>query len=819
MFRTAGPSCFVRSFLGLLFVLTVCVPVGAQTPLQGFITGEAARAWDHWQAAMQAILDRDEDRIETAFGDLLAAEPSSFRVALLAEHTVKRTAAGGAVLLFEQDREAEALGPNGERVAELLMTGREQMNEADDGFYFCQLGRFDVANANFRALLVANPDPVALLEFTDRVPKRRDILIQLLDNPSVGESIRQIIKLLDQGELDIKADPARIKENIIRLTGPPRGFENAVAALKDSGEYAIPFLVESLRDPEQEELFQAIKRCLPLIDRPALNPLVMALRVNDDPTKRFLVEALGKIGYVQAVPYLKYIEQDENASTEVKQTVADALDRLSARGVTISPSLSAADAFHALAEDYYADKPSLAADPRLDTANIWYWRDDLLQNIEVPTVIFNEIMCMRCCEEALRLDPGMKPTLALWLAANFRREAQLPLGKQDHTRPANYPSSAYFAQSAGAEYCLTALARALDDGDPAVALGAIDALRKTAGPASLIGDAAGRLPLAEALSSPDRMVRIRAGLTLGYARPLEPFQNYQNLMPVLTEALMLHGGASNALVVDPDAASVNAVAAALRGQGFEVLTDAGLFSGLQKVRDELPGIDVIFLASDSKDPGLTEGLAALRSEFRFASTPVVIITKPGDGNTVRALVRADYRLGEVPMQPSAGQVAKAVATVSRAVGSKSITPEVGALLAMEASEVLRLLAVTNNPLFDVAEAESALLAALETQEAALRLSIAEVLGYLGSSKAQQAIANIALDTSEPEDMRVKMFAALAEAAKRRGNLLDNDLVQKIVEIAEGDENMTIREAASRTLGALNVPGAPASEIIRNQYGG
>lgn len=198
---------------------------------------------------------------------------------------------------------------------------------------------------------------------------------------------------------------------------------------------------------------------------------------------------------------------------------------------------------------------------------------------------------------------------------------------------------------------------------------------------------------------------------------------------------------------------------------------------------------------------------------------MVIITKPGDARTVRDLVRADYRLGSVSAQPRPAQIGKAVAVVSRAVGAKAITPELGALLALEAADVLRLLAVTHNPLFDAADAESALLVALETKDAELRLAIAEVLGYLGSTKAQEAVADIALDSNEAEDTRVKMYTALAEAAKRRGNLLGTDVIKKVVAIAERDENMTIREAASRTLGALNVPGPPASEIIRNQYGG
>jgi CheY-like chemotaxis protein len=819
MCSTAGPLRRAGISLASVLVVVVVAASEAQVSTGGFITGKAGQAWEQWQAALQAVLERNADQAERVFGQLLAEEPSPLRVALLADYTVNRTASGGALLMFEQDMEADALGPNGQEIAARLTAGREQMNEADDGWYFCQIGRFDVAEANFRALLAASPDPVALLEFADRAPKRREMLVQLMDNAVVGDSARALLKLLERGEAEVKADPLRIKENVERLGGPPRGFENAREALRDSGEYAVPYLLQALRDPTQKPLLRPILRCLPEVDRPGLNPLVMALRMKDDTTKRYVIEALTKIGYAQAVPYLLQLAEDRDTPGEIKQSATAALDALQAHGGAGPSGLTASAAFFQLAEDYHTDKPSLAADVRLDTANIWYWREEALQNTEVPTTVFNEIMCMRCCEEALRLDPNHKGALALWLAANLRREAQLPAGQVDSTRPAKYPPAAYFAQCAGPEYCLLALARAIDRNEPAVALGAIEALRQTAGPASLVADSCGRLPLAEALSCPDRMVRIQAALTLGLGRPTQPFSNHQNLMPVLSEALMLERGARHALVIDPDAASGNVVAAALRGQGYEVLTAAALFPGLTKVREQVPGLDVICIASDIRDPGLNDGLAALRGEFRFAAIPVVLVAKTGDVGAVRELVKADARLAELPQNPTAADVSRAIATVSKAIGATTITPEIGRGLAREATEVLRLLALTNNPLFDISAAETALLTAFGTADAELRLAVAEVLGYLGSSKTQEAIAAVALSTKEPEDLRVKMFTALAEAAKRRGNLLGAAALQQVVTNAESDANMTIREAASRTLGALNVPGAPASQIIRNQYGG
>lgn len=818
MFRTAGAVRHAGLFTLLLLLAPVSTAVAQAPAGDAFLTAVAEQTWEHWSAAMRGILDRDSAATEKAFGDLLDLDPSPFRVALLARRTVD-TPLGGALLLFEQDVQNNDAGPNGAKVGELLKTGQERVKEAGDAWFFCQVGRFDIADANFRALLDADPDPVAILEFAEKERHGRDVLIQLVDNPTVGESVRRMLDLLNQGEAIVKADPTRIQENIQRLGGPPRGFENAVQALRDSGEYAVPFLIQSMQNQQQKDLLRPILLAFPSLDRPALNPLVIALRMRDAATDRYLIEIVGKIGYGQAVPYLLQLRQDPNTVPELKPIITQALDAIAANGSTIPIDVTPAEAYYRLAEQYYNNTPELAADPRLDEANVWYWRSDMLVNTPVPTPIFNEVMAMRCCTEALRLDPGHKSAIALWLAANFRRAAQLPAALSDPTRPENFPSPAYFAEVAGAEYCLLALARAVDDNDPAVALGAIDALRKTAGTANLITDENGRLPLAEALSSPNRMVRVRAGLALANARPRTEFTGYQNLMPVLSEALMLHGGARNALVVDADQENANTVAGALRGQGYEVLIDANLYEGLRKIREELPGIDVIFLASDIASPDLPTALRELRGEFRFAATPVVVVTKPGDVEEVQALVRADHRLTEIPAQPRPVDVAKAVALVLHAVGAETITPDVGAALALDAAQQLATLALTENPIFHAGDAESALLATLSTTDATLHMAVVDVLSLLDSAAAQQTLAAIALDASADQAERVRLFAALATSAKRNGNLLSSESVNQLVTIAARDENLDLREAASAALGALSVTGEPASEIIRSYYQG
>lgn len=803
----------------LLALLAAASPARAEDPLDTFITGQAAWAWDKWQTALDAITSRDNAKAEAAFGELLAKDVSPLRLALLGDRAINRANLGGPLILMEQDFDAGALGPNAKAIYERYQAGVEQLNQADDALYFSLLGNFPLASANFQALLAAKPDPVALLEFVDRDPKREKTLVLITTNPIVGQQARETLKLLGEGERRIKADPTRIQQNIERLGGPPRQYENSVARLKDSGEFAVPFLIMAMRDPEKQALLQPILRTLPQLDRAGLNPLVQALRMQDNAVRRYLIEGLGKIGYYQAIPYLIRLREAKDTPPEIRAEVEKAINSLMERGVPYVANEPASIAFYKLADGYYRDVPSLQADPRLDVANVWYWRDNLLQNVEVPTPIFNEIMAMRCAEEALAVDSGFKPALALWLAANFRREAQLPVGATDPTRPENYPSAVYFAQSAGPEYALMALARAIQDGDAAVALGAIEALRNTAGPASVMPPD-GRQPLADALSFADRMVRIRAALALAAARPMQAFPNSQNLLPVLGEALTLSGGARTALVIDPDDASANSIASALRADGFTVVIDGKLGSALDKVKAEMPGVDAIALASNVPDATLPDAVRLIRGDPRFAALPLLIIAKPDDADVVRRLTREDYRLGDVPAGVGPDQVRTALARVARAVGASDVTPALGLAVALEAADVLRELALANPGQFSLAPIEPTLLTTLTSASTPeLRVKVADLLALVCTRTAQAALARLALEAAETEPMREAAFAALAESGKRCKSLLDDDALRQIIQVAESEPNLRIRTAASRALGALNLPGNPASEIIRKQSRG
>ncbi|MBK8270114.1 MAG: hypothetical protein IPK83_18190 [Planctomycetes bacterium] len=107
---------------------------------------------------------------------------------------------------------------------------------AEDGLHMAVVGRFNYADANFKALIDSNPDPVALLELVRYNANRQDTLVKLINNTEVGASAKAFLELLVRGEELLRRDPYEIVTNIKKLGGSPRMAYNATNRLKNSGE-------------------------------------------------------------------------------------------------------------------------------------------------------------------------------------------------------------------------------------------------------------------------------------------------------------------------------------------------------------------------------------------------------------------------------------------------------------------------------------------------------------------------------------------------------------------------------------------------------
>lgn len=349
----------------------------------------------------------------------------------------------------------------------------------------------------------------------------------------------------------------------------------------------------------------------------------------------------------------------------------------------------------------------------------------------------------------------------------------------------------------------------------------------TAGEPSLLGVEDAKQALAESLSFPHRLVRIKAALAIGRAQPRSEFPSAHKVVPVLGEALTL-STRKMVLVVDPADQSRNKTQAVLRASGMDAVAGGDLYAAIQAARDQgVAHFDMILLAADIGSPDLLKAAAELRSDFITAATPIVVYSKPGttalSQRAARSYTGVSVLIGEAVEGGTPEEATTALIEAYRrgaaTLGIVDLTEELALSLSLEAADVVRLLAVSRSTVLDYSAAEGALITVLGGRAEVLRIRAAAALAMINSSSAQEAIAEAAVNEQNSQSMRVAAFASLAESARTHGSKLGPATIDRVVALTLDGKDLVIRTAASQALGALNLESNRASEIIRAQSRG
>jgi hypothetical protein len=406
----------------------------------------------------------------------------------------------------------------------------------NDLLHYISIGRFDLAKDYAKVILQTSPQPVKMLELAENNAQGYAFLLRFDESApdaELAELTSKILNIIEEGRLIRKADPKIIVEEIKRLRkGTSRAKFLAVKRLKNSGEYAIMYMLDAMaHEPDQDELANLIW-ALPQIGRSSIRPLVAALQTKDVAIKSEIIKALGKISYPQSLAYLKFVAEKES-STELRNLAENSIKMIDPAAL----NLNAAQLFYHLAENYYYHLESLAPDEESDFANLWFWDEQKqrLNRIEVDQNYFNELMAMRACEWALKADPAFAKAIGLWIASYFKAESA-GIKMPDYFG-ANHPSASVYATTIGPEYLHQALARAVKDNNAYVALGLIKALTVTAGEKSLFYHIGIVQPLVQALSFDDKAVKYSAAIAIAAAGPKEKFRESKLVALNLAEAL------------------------------------------------------------------------------------------------------------------------------------------------------------------------------------------------------------------------------------------------------------------------------------------
>jgi hypothetical protein len=149
------------------------------------------------------------------------------------------------------------------------------------------------------------------------------------------------------------------------------------------------------------------------------------------------------------------------------------------------------------------------------------------------------------------------------------------------------------------------------------------------------------------------------------------------------------------------------------------------------------------------------------------------------------------------------------ALLAKASGGRMTEAEAEAY-AFEALGALEDISIACSPAYSIADAEYALLEALDTRTGRARLLVAGILARIDSDRAQRKLFDTALAATGGE--RIDLLDRVAESVKRFGDRAESRHVEALLNLVRTSTGSTA-EAAARVYGALNLQTPEAVELI------
>jgi hypothetical protein len=681
---------------------------------------------------------------------------------------------------------------------------QDNAKDLDDFIHYTNVAKPELASQHLRRLLnsgITDGDLSILLQEVDRA-RFENALRRARGIDGLRDVVAELETRLRSGASSLARDTNRIDEAVKMLAGTLRQQQMANNVLRSAGEYAVPRLLQEVTDGADAVLRQrCVDALINEIGPYAVTPLSEALLSLDAVNQSRVSDILARIGYTHAGPYLAELAADSSASQAARESAARAARTLGASPDNLSNQL--AD----LGRRYLTGGDSLVTYPGEPTNNVWrYDAHSGLLRTEVPTEIYSEVMAMRLARKALKYDPSHSAALATYIAANLKRENELPQGGSDPVFGSSNFTPDFFAMAAGPTLAQDVLALSLDMNDTPLVRDAIRAMSTTTGGANLFSGG-GRRPLVECLLYPDRRVRYDAALALGGSLPSTGFENDFQVVPQLAGAVRA-GGANYALVIADDAEDQTLYRDRLTTLGYDVMATAASVGDVRSVIASSPGVDVIVTRQALN--GTQQTIAELRLMARTSVAPVVALVDALDVEAVQDAVRNDRRVVVRSANLTESAFAAIVDDALLQTSGGRISEAEAMAYSFESIATLYNIAISNSNVFTIADAESSLVSALGERTGNIRLKIADVLACIDSESAQYALFDAAFASTDSAE-QIELLKRVATSARKYGNRANESHVSRLLDLVK--QGGDIGQAAARVHGALNLPAENVVRII------
>jgi CheY-like chemotaxis protein len=278
------------------------------------------------------------------------------------------------------------------------------------------------------------------------------------------------------------------------------------------------------------------------------------------------------------------------------------------------------------------------------------------------------------------------------------------------------------------------------------------------------------------------------------------------VVPLLASAVRA-ADATYALVLADDAENARVYSDWLNALGYTVVAQASSLADARESVARAAGIDLVVMRQGPQ--GTLDTVAELRSSSKTSVAPILVLTTATDVADLQREYEEDSRIQVKAATLDEGAFASIIDEALREASGTLMTEAEAMAFSFEAIGTLADIAISNSPVYNINDAESALIDALETKEGAIRLKIAEVLSYVDSDNSQIALFDAALTASGPD--QIELLGCVADSAKRFGDRAEERHLQRLLDLVQ--EGGEVGEAAAAVHGALNLPAVNVVQIV------
>lgn len=515
-------------------------------------------------------------------------------------------------------------------------------------------GKYDIAGIFLDQFLKSDPTDADFLELEKKhgttVFQQLRTVPKYSDDPATEKKIRADIEELNKRATAVSVkllhNPERVQKYIRNLGATYEEKVFAQQELKRTGEYAVPFLIEAIRQNPDKDLYAGILETITVLEGPTMAGWIAALD-GLGPDRRYGILAslaqrrdvfnLITDAQTDFTPHLwRALSRDpKDVPENLRRQAIDLLNRLhpGAKADTKRPEVeltAIARKFYDHKGRYIGAKTNPDGSPTM--VPLWVWDDKLMKITRLPEVPIRqaeEYFGLRLARWALESRPEYEPAQSLVLALAAERAIErAKFGSLAVAEPNVYRLLA----DAPSPVLNELLGRGLNEKRTTLVLAMVQVLGDRAD-RDAATPPAGPNPrpslLIRALSYPDFAVQFAAASALLRSPVPVPVTSRQLIVDILRRASAADPGVpgeskGTVLIADPAKYRSDQNALLLRSFGFNVeqfVSGRELLRRVAKASD----FDLLVIDHHTASPELIDLIGQLQADVKVAARPTYVV--------------------------------------------------------------------------------------------------------------------------------------------------------------------------------------------------